>query len=148
MYCVLGYNHADVHNRYSHYTKEEEDEVAENLQDMYDQEGYRVTTRSARGISSFMGNENSIIDGRFSSSFSANDDDFVSIEVCQKKDEVFLFPLSVKCVASVSPGAMHCCCSECGMYGTHACVVLETRCEVSGIKLNLCLLTLLTIVLF
>ena len=84
MCCVLGYNHVDAHGRHSHFTREEEDEVAENLQDMYDQEGYRVTIRSARGISSFMGNENSIIDGRFSSSFSANDDDFVSIEVCPK----------------------------------------------------------------
>ena len=81
---MLGYQHPDVgHGRYTHFTKEEEDEVAENLQEIYDQEGYRV--RSSRGISSIiLGNESSVIDGRFSSSFSINDDGFVSVEVGSK----------------------------------------------------------------
>ena len=84
--CIsVGVLRPDVsHGHHSHFTREEEDEVAENLQEIYNQEGYRVT-RSSRGISSIiLGNESSVIDGRFSSSFSVNDDGFVSVEVGPK----------------------------------------------------------------
>ena len=81
---MVGYRPEVINSRHSHFTKEEEDEVAENLQEIYDQEGYRV--RNSRGISSIvLGNESSVIDGRYSSSFSAYDEDgFVSVEVGPK----------------------------------------------------------------